>query len=118
MSDNTERLIVDVDASGVNAGAKSLEDLVTAATGAGKAADLLADKFDETGAAAKKAAAGVDSFNDEAKQTEEAAGDAAVSLHRQNQEFQKLLDRINPTRVGLRDLAEQQAALANPIAQR
>lgn len=112
MSDNTERLIVDVDASGVNAGAKSLEDLVTAATGAGKAADGLADKFDETGAAAKKAAAGVDSFNDEAKQTEEAAGDAAVGLYRQNQEFQKLLDRINPTRVGLRDLAEQQAALA------
>lgn len=112
MSDNTERLIVDVDASGVNAGAKSLEDLVTAATGAGRAADGLADKFDETGAAAKGAAAGVDGFNDEAKQTEEAAGDAAVALHRQNQEFQKLLDRINPTRVGLRDLAEQQAALA------
>lgn len=112
MSDNTERLIVDVDASGVNAGAKSLEDLVTAATGAGRAADGLADKFDETGAAAKGAAAGVDEFNNESKQTEEAAGDAAVALHRQNQEFQKLLDRINPTRVGLRDLAEQQAALA------
>ena len=50
MSDNTERLIVDVDASGVNAGAKSLADLVDAAQDAGRAADGLGDKFDHLAA--------------------------------------------------------------------
>ena len=110
MSDNTERLIVDVDASGVNAGAKSLADLVDAAQDAGRAADGLGDKFDQVKPSADAAAAAVDNFNNEAKQTQEAAGDAAVGLYRQNQELQNLLDRIRPTRVQLRDLAQQQEA--------
>ena len=112
MSDNTERLIVDVDASGVNRGAKSLGDLVDAAQEAGRAADGLADEFDKTGRSAHTAADGVEDFNNETRKTDEAAGDAAVGLYKQNQELQRLLDRINPTRVGLRDLAEQQQALA------
>jgi len=41
MSDQTERLIVDVDASGVNAAEKSLDDFVTTAGAAGAAADKL-----------------------------------------------------------------------------
>ena len=116
MSENTERLIVDVDASGVNAGAKSLADLVDAAQDAGRAADGLGDKFDQVKPSADSAAAAVDNFNNEAKQTQEAAGDAAVGLYRQNQELQNLLDRIRPTRVQLRDLAQQQEALAKAQA--
>lgn len=116
MSDNTERLIVDVDASGVNRGAKTLDDFVSAAQDAGRAADGLADQFDQTGKSATTAAEGVEQFNNENKKTDEAAGDAAVGLYKQNQELQQLLDRINPTRVGLRDLADQQQALARAQA--
>ncbi|WP_349043390.1 phage tail length tape measure family protein [Brucella melitensis] len=116
MSDNTERLIVDVDASGVNRGAKTLDDFVSAAQDAGRAADGLADQFDQTGKSATTAAEGVEQFNNENRKTDEAAGDAAVGLYKQNQELQQLLDRINPTRVGLRDLADQQQALARAQA--
>lgn len=107
MSDQTERLIVDVDASGVNAAEKSLDDFVTTAGAAGAAADKLGDRFDQTGADARGAAEGIDETNRSLGQTGEQAGDAATGLYR----LQGLLDRIKPTRTTLRDIEQQQRAL-------
>lgn len=107
MSDQTERLIVDVDASGVNAAEKSLDDFVTTAGAAGAAADKLGDRFDQTGADARGAAEGIEETNRSLGQTGEQAGDAATGLYR----LQGLLDRIKPTRTTLRDIEQQQRAL-------